>query len=271
MPNSMDLINKYLGKVKEAYTKFNVDKHLFFRGHSNKDFVLQPSVLRKREYDEKEIFLDFKQYAPAHAIGYDFTSQKDKLLVDMQHYGIPTRLLDWTVAPLNALFFACLEPEDKDGEVIVLDPWHYWLKIVRDRDHPEIHQIHITARSLLASGWKMKYIQGYINKHFDYAGLEEEDIFYPFPFVATFTNQRIIHQRGCFTIHGIQVAGIEAFPIVQDYLMRIPVVASDKATILQELNLLYVNHYSIYPDFEGMQKVINKNYGLFNVSIPASP
>ncbi len=56
------------------------------------------------------------------------TSREDKWewYFLMQHYGAPTRLLDWTDNALVALFFAVNDqPEPKDAAVWVLDPW--WL------------------------------------------------------------------------------------------------------------------------------------------------
>ena len=51
-------------------------------------------------------------------------SESDEQLYFLaQHYGMPTRLLDWTTNPLIALYFACAEQEyqDRDGEVCMLD------------------------------------------------------------------------------------------------------------------------------------------------------
>lgn len=43
-----------------------------------------------------------------------------EILVKMQHYGVPTRILDLTRNALVALYFSCVSRLDKDGEVILL-------------------------------------------------------------------------------------------------------------------------------------------------------
>jgi hypothetical protein len=76
------------------------------------------------------------------------------MLCDMQHYGIPTRLLDWTFTPLVALFFACSSLKNDlsdDGRVFIFDPWsyHHSSRIV-DYKICNDHQIQILVRSLLS-------------------------------------------------------------------------------------------------------------------------
>jgi len=260
----IETVEAYLIEIKRIYSEWNVKKHLFFRGHSDCKYKLIPSVSRNKLLSEKEILLDFKQYAPAHEVNYDFIGERDRILADMQHYGIPTRLIDWTVAPLNALFFACSQSMDSDGEVIVFNPWKYWGLIVRDKRQEEIHQINIISRALLSGNWSFDKIKAYIKTEYGYE-IEKDDIEKPFAYVANYTNKRIIHQRGCFTIHG---TSNNDFGTVQEFSScstRLTISGNLKNDVIKELNMLYVNDYSIYPDFDGMKSMISKKGSLFNV------
>lgn len=102
------------------------DTETFYRGHADEGWELIPSILRTPDGPEVEhrLFRDMVAHEPQ-----SFSECRSALdhLVQMQHYGLPTRLLDVTMNPLVALYFACDEatPHPADGAVYhVAVPWH---------------------------------------------------------------------------------------------------------------------------------------------------
>ena len=92
---------------------------LFFRGHSDYKYQLVPSIYRNAGWIENEetMLKELMLRCPNDFSGGLSTFQ---CLVKMQHYSLPTRLLDITSNPLVALYFACVSRPDEDGEVVVL-------------------------------------------------------------------------------------------------------------------------------------------------------
>ena len=83
-----------------------------FRGHADGNWKLLPKIGRMFKLlegysDWKTFEDDILERFQKYAIQYLKKEPKNiiECLVIGQHYGLPTRLLDWTKNPLKALFF----------------------------------------------------------------------------------------------------------------------------------------------------------------------
>jgi hypothetical protein len=89
----------------------------FFRGHSDKEWKLLPSIYRKYMLDfEEELINEFMRRRPNEFLESDGVFN---IVAKMQHYGLHNRLLDVTENPAVALYFACCDNFDKDGELFM--------------------------------------------------------------------------------------------------------------------------------------------------------
>ena len=104
---------KYIEKIKVDNSCLN--NEIIFRGHANSNWSLEPSIFRKENKGNEANFwneIQLRNYDEIELCKTDF-----EILTVMQHYGLPTRLLDWTYNPLIALYLACCSNFDKDGIV----------------------------------------------------------------------------------------------------------------------------------------------------------
>ena len=119
-------IVRTLGELIDTIDKLNQKEVLWYRGHENKDWELIPSVQRP-EFAGREQYLANDFYMKASVILLtkpDYRNYSAWLSI-MRHYGLPTRLLDWSRSPLIAAYFATQNWEREeygDGCIWILSP-----------------------------------------------------------------------------------------------------------------------------------------------------
>lgn len=115
----VESLSQFIERLKRI--QHSKDEIVVYRGHSDVDYELKPGLFRRGNEglrdNEAEIFRDIEAARPMSFINDNTTLDK---LVTMQHYGLPTRLLDVTSNPLTALYFAVTSRQEKDGAVLVL-------------------------------------------------------------------------------------------------------------------------------------------------------
>jgi len=94
-----------------------------YRGQANALWGLNSSLTRERKFldNEAEMYYDILSLKPD---AFDNNTSVYERLITMQHFGMPTRLMDITRNPLVAIFFACnnKEREKSDGIVFIFSP-----------------------------------------------------------------------------------------------------------------------------------------------------
>jgi hypothetical protein len=193
--------------TNDKYLKLgNATQHAWFRGQANIDWPLVPKLYRTKEWEdrEREIARDFRLFGRSH-LQHVPDNDLEWLFV-MQHYGAPTRLLDWTESYLAALFFAVEDTSSAaDAGVWVLNPWKLNSQV-----------LHLQSVPVATDPAFESYQLG------DPSDITRKvEAIMPAAIRPGRSTPRILAQRGAFTIHGSREAGLWRLRSRRDCLVRI--------------------------------------------------
>jgi hypothetical protein len=149
-----------------------------------------------------------------------------------QHYGLPTRLLDWTQNAAVALFFACCDQPGQDGLVVILNPIE-----LNQRVNPKLPRIldYERDRSIIQPFF-------YLGPRVDSRGKRTIAL------NPTWNTERIAMQQGCFTLHGSR--RFELDRMQASSLLYVPVLRDHKEALLNELARVGIGEMFIFPEAE---------------------
>ncbi|MCQ2492020.1 MAG: FRG domain-containing protein [Lachnospiraceae bacterium] len=226
-----------LSDLIDEVDKLDHSRVLWYRGHSDINWELIPSVQRA-PYKDREQFLANDFYMKASVTLHEKPDYRNysAWLSIMRHYGLPTRLLDWSASPLVAAYFAVeswKEEPDVDGCIWVLSP-----SALNSEEGFNEYLYSIdshTALQMIRPAFKAEYEPGNPNV--------KDSILACYPIE---NDLRIYVQQSAFTLHNtnrklIDVPG-------NDILRKIIIPKEAKERIFRELKLMGFSLSHIYPD-----------------------
>lgn len=214
-----------------------------YRGQIDAGWDLAPSVHRGYT-PQQERYLTNEFRVRARSRHYSCPSSDDYpgWLALMQHYGLPTRLLDWTYSPLIAAFFAVhpdYAPCGNGGNARLCDAC-VWALDARALNESQGFEPLIFP--LDASSYDPLIVPAFKNREeLDSVGVA----------MAIEHDPRIQLQQGAFTIHSSRTP-INLMPGADTWLRRLVIGSANVTAFFEELTVLGIRKYTLFPDLSAL-------------------
>lgn len=235
---TIESLADYLRVIKKDFNPYCFDIEWIYRGQSDFDWHLLPQAGRKfpirrtpddavKPFPDLELFYEWRKRAVEFVP--DLPENDLECLAFAQHYGLATRLLDWSSNPLVALYFAAESLPERDGAIFLFSP------PMQFSHGSQKEQVSLTN---LGFDGVMEYV--------------------PPPF-----DRRILAQSARFTFHPDpaiplteKIHGPLMVPTITR-LVRIKIPKEVKHSLCRELHAVGMNRLTLFPDVEGLSRLMN--------------
>lgn len=251
--------------VEELYDEFNGEA-MWWRGHAIESWKIMAGAFRPSrqsgKYNEYALISHFKTRALGMLGHRPRPTSEIEWLFLAQHYGLPTRLLDWTENPLVALFFALGQDAggatNADACLWAMSPSQLNLSLSCPAKPGEAQlglvgsdERVVQAMAKQAFGYKNEAIKGFLS--FDPSLLPKA-----LAIESPEMDARIVAQSGRFTLHGCD-RSLESLSESGKYLRKFIIPGSEKSKLRQKLELMGVQLWNLFPDLQSLAEGLRKH------------
>jgi hypothetical protein len=223
----------------------------WYRGHRVGSWLLTPGLFRPGNDPRREHAL-YEEFRYKSGLLLPEKMNSWRLVYIMQHFGVPTRLVDWTDNLNTALYFAL------NGEA----------------NHPRIWLLNPFILTAITTKQSMQPPKAPKEEKFIYDVTDDESLDYymrfleekdwpfslPLPIYCRWDFPRIARQNGYFTIHG--TTAFEEGPRLSRCLQSVQLEGIAVDELRQRLRDNNVDAFHIFHDLAGLAQSLKDKYGL---------